>query len=75
MTNVERIVDAARELSDEEKRQAADRILELVPLEFDAELEASLARGIEDIRAGRVTDFDAFLAELEAEDRDEAAGQ
>lgn len=70
MTKVEGIVDAANELSDEEKRQAADRVLELSPQEFDAELEASLARGIADIRAGRATDFDDFLAELEAEDRD-----
>ena len=30
-------------------------------------LHASIRRGIEDGRAGRVTDFDEFLAELEAE--------
>lgn len=30
-------------------------------------LHASIRRGIEDGRAGRVTDFDEFLAELDAQ--------
>jgi len=30
-------------------------------------LHASIRRGIEDVRAGRVTDFDEFLAELDAQ--------
>ena len=35
----------------------------------DPELEASLARGLADVRAGRVTDADVFLAELDVDDR------
>ena len=74
MTKVDHVVEAAMDLSDDEKRQAADRILRLVPT-YDPELEASLARGIADIRAGRVSDFGAFLDELEAEDLAEASAQ
>ncbi len=47
--------------------------LRVVAEHEDPELEASIARGIADVRAGRVTDADEFLAELEAEDRAEAA--
>jgi hypothetical protein len=36
--------------------------------DIDANLEASLARGLADVRGGRTTDADEFLAELEAED-------
>lgn len=61
-------------LNDDQKRRAAERILKLVPT-YDPELEASLARGLADLRAGRVTDADDVIAELEAADRaDEAAG-
>ena len=74
MTKVDHVVEAAMELSDDEKREAADRILRLMPT-YDAALEAAIAEGIADIRAGRVTDFDEFLAELEAEDRAEASTQ
>lgn len=35
----------------------------------DPELEASIARGLADIRAGRVSDADVFLAELDVDDR------
>jgi len=74
MTKVDHIVEAAMALSDDEKRQAADRILKAVPT-YDPELEASLARGLADLRAGRVIDADDVIAELEAADRaDEAAG-
>jgi predicted transcriptional regulator len=74
MTKVDRVVEAAMELNDDEKRQAADRILRLVhPL--DPELEASIARGLADVRAGRVVDADDVFRELEAADRaDEAVG-
>ncbi len=75
MTNVDRILAEAMKLSDEEKQQVADRILELVPRGNRAGLEASLARGIADIRAGRVSDFGEFLSELEAEDHAEASAQ
>ena len=47
--------------------------LRIVAEEEDAALEASIARGIADMRAGRGTDADEFLAELEAEDRAERA--
>jgi hypothetical protein len=47
--------------------------LRIVAEEQDAALEASIARGIADMRAGRGTDADEFLAELEAEDRDKQA--
>jgi hypothetical protein len=67
MTKVDQVIEAAMALSDDEKRQVADRILRAVPT-YDPELEASLARGLADLRAGRVTDFDEFLKELEAED-------
>jgi len=71
MTTLESIVEAAKELSDDEKRRAAERILKLVPT-YDPELEASLARGIAEMRAGLGTDADEFLDELEAEDLAEA---
>ena len=74
MTNEDRVVEAAKSLNDDEKRRAAERILKLVPI-YDPELEASLARGIADIRAGRVSDFGEFLDELEAEDLAEASAQ
>jgi hypothetical protein len=74
MTKVDQVVEAAMALSDDEKRQAADRILRLLPT-CDPELEASLARGIADIRAGRVSDFGDFIDELEAEDLAEASAQ
>lgn len=74
MTNEDRVVEAAKALNDDEKRRAAERILKLVPT-YDPELEASLARGIADIRAGRVSDFGEFLDELEAEDPAEASAQ
>lgn len=67
MTNEDRVVEAAKALNDDEKRRAAERILKLVPT-YDPELEASLARGIAEMRAGLGTDADGFLAELEAED-------
>jgi len=67
MTNEDRVVEAAKALNDDEKRRAAERILKLVPT-YDPELEASLARGIAEMRAGLGTDADEFLAELEAED-------
>ena len=74
MTKLDHVVEAAMELSDDEKRQAVDRILKSVP-PYDPELEASLARGLADVRAGRVIDADDVIAELEAADRaDEAAG-
>lgn len=34
----------------------------------DAALEASISRGLADVRDGRLTDAEQFLAELEAED-------
>lgn len=74
MTNEDRVVEAAKALNDDEKRRAAERILKLVPT-YDPDLEASLARGIADIRAGRVSDFGEFLDELEAEDLAEASAQ
>lgn len=74
MTNEDRVVEAAKALNDDEKRRAAERILKLVPT-YDPALEAAIAEGIADIRAGRVTDFDEFLEELEAEDRAEASAQ
>jgi len=49
--------------------------LRIVPEEGDAQLEASLTRGIADLRAGRVTDLDEFMAEIEAEDRLESTPQ
>lgn len=67
MTKVDRVVEAAMDLSDDEKRQAADRILRAVP-SYDPELEASLARGIAEMKADLGKDADEFLAELEAED-------
>jgi predicted transcriptional regulator len=74
MTKLDHVVEAAMELSDDDKRRAAERILKLVPI-YDPELEAAIAEGIADIRAGRVTDADDLIAELEAADRaDEAAG-
>lgn len=74
MTKEDRVVEAAKELNDDEKRRAAERILKLVPT-YDPELEASLARGLADLRAGRTIDADDFIAELEEADRaDEAAG-
>lgn len=71
MTKLDRVVEAAMELSDDEKRQAVDRILKGLPT-YDPELEASLARGIAEMRAGLGTDADEFLSELEAEDLTEA---
>jgi predicted transcriptional regulator len=74
MTNEDRVVEAAMALNDDEKRRAAERILKLVPT-YDPALEAAITEGIADIRAGRFTDFDDLIAELEAADRaDEAAG-
>ena len=67
MTKVDRVVEAAMELSDDERRQAAARILKAVPT-YDPELEASLARGLAEMEAGLGKDADEFLAELEAED-------
>lgn len=67
MTKVDHVVEAAMALSDDEKRQVADRILKAVPT-YDPELEASLSRGIAEMRAGLGTDAEEFLAELEAED-------
>lgn len=72
MTNEDRVVEAAKALSDDEKRRAAERILKLVPT-YDPELEACLARGLAEMRAGLGTDADEFLAELEAEDLAEEA--
>ena len=45
MTKEDRVVEAAKELNDDEKRRAAERILKLVPT-YDPELEASLARAL-----------------------------
>jgi hypothetical protein len=67
MTKVDQVVEAAMALSDDERRQVAVRILKAVPT-YDPELEASLARGIAEMRAGLGTDAEDFLAELEAED-------
>lgn len=64
MTNEDRVVEAAKALSDDEKRRAAERILKLVTT-YDPELEASLARGLADLRAGRVIDADDVIAELD----------
>lgn len=72
MMNYEGILSEARELLTEgEQRKLA---LDVAPPQKDPEQEASLARGIADMRAGRVTDFDDFMAELEAEDRPQANG-
>lgn len=71
MTKVEQVVEAAMALSDDERRQVAVRILKAAPT-YDPELEASLARGIAEMRAGLGTDAEDFLAELEAEDLAEA---
>lgn len=53
----------AMALSDDENRQAADRILRLLPT-----YDPALAEGIADIRTGHVTDADDLNAELEAAD-------
>lgn len=74
MTDEDRVVEAAKALNDDEKRRAAERILKLVPT-YDPELEASLSRGITEMRAGLGTDADEFLAELEAEDLAEAQAE
>lgn len=67
MTNYDRILSEARELlTEDERRKLA---MDLAPPQRDPELAASLARGIADLRAGRVSEFDDFMAELEAEDR------
>jgi len=67
MTNEDRVVEAAKALNDDEKRRAAERILKLVPT-YDPELEASLSRGMAEMKAGLGKDADEFLAELQAED-------
>lgn len=46
--------------------------LRIVTEDDDAALEAAIIEGIEDIRAGRASDFGEFLEELKAEDRAEA---
>ncbi|HYQ15074.1 MAG TPA: hypothetical protein VEQ58_04945 [Polyangiaceae bacterium] len=60
---------------------AAEELGELVLLKDDGlddderkRLHASIRRGIDDGRAGRVTDFDDFLSELEASREGRANG-
>ena len=73
MTNFDRILSEARELlTEEERRKLA---MDLAPLQKDPELEASLTRGIAEMRAGLGTDAEEFLAELEAEDLAEAEAE
>jgi hypothetical protein len=72
MTNYDRILAEARELLTEEERFKLS--MDLAPRQVDLELEESLARGIADMKAGRVTDFDDFMSELEAEDRQANVG-
>jgi hypothetical protein len=70
MTNYDRILAEARQLlTPEEQEKLA---MDLASRQVDPELEASLERGVADMREGRVTDFDEFMSELEAEDRHEA---
>lgn len=42
--------------------------LRIVAEPADAALEASISRGLDDLRHGRLTDADQFLSELESED-------
>ena len=72
MTNYDRILAEARELLTEEERFKLS--MDLAPRQVAPELEKSLARGVADMKAGRVTDFDDFMAELEAEDRQANVG-
>ena len=72
MTNYDRILAEARELLTEEERFKLS--MDLAPRQVAPELEKSLARGVADMKAGRVIDFDDFMAELEAEDRQANVG-
>jgi hypothetical protein len=67
MTNVERIVAEVERLTDDEKRQAAARIVEIasaIPAPQSAEIDAELARSLEDEAAGRFVPFDDDVTNL-----------
>ncbi len=69
MTNVDRILAEAMKLSDEDRAELTDRLLELVPemsAKERAALDAEIERSLDDADAGRVVDARDVMAKLKA---------
>ncbi len=69
MTNLDRVFAEAMKLSDTERAELAERLLEVVPAmssHEQAKLDAEIERSLDEIDAGRVVDAKDVIAKLRA---------